>query len=184
MAPPSPTKIIPAAKKCIIMVIMKLTVRHMTLAALLSALTFVLTAFVHVPLSVGYFNLGDIIVIFSAVFVHPIFGAFVGAIGASLADLYGGYIFFIPFTIVAKGLEALAAGYLFTKIKAPYNYGALLLGALLMVAVYAVSYVILDPTMALMWATMPFDALQGLAGATGAALLYIAINPYRHHLKL
>jgi len=163
---------------------MKLTIRQMTLAALLSALTFILTAFVHIPLSVGYFNLGDIIIIFSAIFIHPIFGAFVGAIGASLADLYGGYLFFIPFTIVAKALEALVAGYLFTKIKTPYNYGALLVGALLMVATYSLSYYIIDPTGALLLATLPFDSLQGLAGATGAALLYIAIQPYRHHLKI
>ena len=163
---------------------MKLTIRQLTLTALLSALTFVLTAFVRIPLSIGYFNLGDIIILFTAIFVHPIIGVFVGAIGASLADLVGGYFFFIPFTIVAKGLEALIAGYLFTKIKAPYNYGALLLGSMVMVAVYAVSYVIFDPSMALMWASLPFDALQGLAGATGAALLYIAINPYRQHLKL
>jgi uncharacterized membrane protein len=163
---------------------MKLTIRQMTLAALLGALTFILTAFVHIPLSIGYFNLGDIIIIFSAIFVHPIFGAFVGAIGASLADLYGGYFFFIPFTIVAKALEALVAGYLFNKIKAPYNYGALLIGAAFMVATYAFSYWVFDPTGALLLATLPFDSLQGLAGATGAALLYIAINPYRHHLKL
>ncbi|MFA5235513.1 MAG: ECF transporter S component [Bacilli bacterium] len=163
---------------------MKLTVRQMTLAALLTALTFVLTAFVHVPLSIGYFNLGDIIVLFSAIFIHPIFGAFVGAIGASLADLYGGYLFFIPFTIGAKALEAIVAGYLFRKIKTPYSYGALLIGAALMVATYAVSYLIFDPTGAMLAATIPFDSLQGLAGATGAALLYIAIAPHRARLRL
>ena len=153
-------------------------VRRMTFTALLSAIAFVATAFIHIPLpsyTGAYFNLGDAVIMFSAIFIDPFAGCLVGIIGASFGDFYAGAAQFVPFTIVAKTLEALAAGYLFKGFKGRWSYSAFYIGGLLMATVYAFSYVILYDWKVMLVST-PFDLLQGLLLAIIATLLIITLK--------
>lgn len=152
-------------------------VRRMTFTALLAAITFVATAFIHIPLpsNYGYFNLGDAVIMFSAVFLDPFAGCLVGIIGASFGDFYAGAAQFVPFTIVAKTLEAFIAGYLFKAFKGRWSYVSFYIGGFVMASVYAFSYIILygwGP----MLASTPFDLLQGLLSAIIATLLIITLK--------
>ena len=81
-----------------------------------------MTLFVRIPLpSRGYFNFGDVAVVFSGLVLGQLaqrrkflWGATAGGVGSALADIIGGFGMFAPITLVAKGLEgglcALASG--------------------------------------------------------------------------
>lgn len=159
------------------------TLKNLSLTALLTALVFSLTAFFQIPLAIGYFNFGDIVILFASIFFHPILGAISGSLGAALGDLYGGYFYFIPFTLLAKAGEALIAGYLFLKFpnkKTPWLF--ILLGSIFMVLVYAGSYLIFDLTGGLLLASTPFDFFQALISTVFATGLYYYLKPYRDNI--
>ncbi|WP_316159364.1 ECF transporter S component [Bradyrhizobium sp. SZCCHNRI3042] len=79
--------------------------------AVFSAFAFFSTLFIKVPLPVsgGYFNIGDTFVMLAAVLFGPLVGALVGLIGPTLSDL-AGYAQFAPATAVIKTFEGLAVG--------------------------------------------------------------------------
>ncbi len=101
------------------------------------------TLFVRIPLpSRGYFNFGDVAVVFSGLVLGTLgrrkglwWGMAAGGIGSALADIVGGFGLFAPITLVAKGAEgglaALAAG----RGRAA-RWAYLLTGGLAMVACY------------------------------------------------
>lgn len=74
----------------------------------LSAVTTMLIR-VPVPATTGYFNIGDVFVIFAGLWLGPAAGAIVGAVGPSVADLIG-FPIFVPATLIIKGLEGLVVG--------------------------------------------------------------------------
>ena len=75
---------------------MKTITKNITVAALLAAIAYLLTAFASIPYAggAGYLNFGDAVIIFSSMILGPWWGALVGAIAGSLADLSAGYISF------------------------------------------------------------------------------------------
>lgn len=86
-------------------------------SAILAALVAVVTNFIKVPTPAtgGYINIGDTMVMFSAmVFGPPVVGVFAGGVGSALGDILGGYAGWAPITLVVKGgLEGgLAIGYI------------------------------------------------------------------------
>ena len=66
---------------------------------------------VPVPATTGYFNIGDIFVILAGLWLGPIGGLTVGALGPTIADAVG-FPVFIPATMITKGLEGLLVGIL------------------------------------------------------------------------
>ena len=91
--------------------------RALVFTAILSALTTAFTL-ISIPLPFGgYFNFGDLVIFISAVLLGPIYGAIVGAVGATLGDLILGYFFYMPFTLVIKAVEGLIVGFIYVLIK-------------------------------------------------------------------
>ena len=88
--------------------------RDLTLLALLIALTTVATMIVRIPVPAtgGYINMGDSMVYIAALLFGPVFGLVAGGVGSALADYFGGYGAFAPYTLVIKGLEGLLVGLL------------------------------------------------------------------------
>lgn len=76
---------------------------------LLIALTCVATICIHIPIPAtnGYINVGDSIILISAVFFGGPFGLVAGGIGSALADLLLGYTNYAPVTLVVKGIEGI-----------------------------------------------------------------------------
>jgi len=91
---------------------MEMSVRTLTLLALLIALTTVATMIIQIPIPAtqGYINVGDAMVFTSALLFGPLAGLLAGGIGSALADWFSGYQQFAPYTLVIKGLEGLVAG--------------------------------------------------------------------------
>ena len=154
----------------------------------LTALTVVvalMTLFVRIPLpSRGYFNFGDVAVVFSGLVLGQLvgsrkffWGAAAGGIGSALADIVGGFGMFAPITLVAKGVEggmcALASG----RPRAA-RWIFLLLGGASMVAAYFIAETLM-PNIGLQGAVSELvpNLIQAGGGIAGGLLTFGA---YRH----
>lgn len=153
----------------------------MTISAIFGALCFVVNAFLKIPYLAdkgGYFNFGDVFIIFISIYIGPIEGILVGLIGGIFGDLYSGYANFIPFTIVAKTLMAFVSGFFFQFFKNNrirfLKYIFPFIGAILMAATYLPSYWIYLGFNQIYFAG--FDLIQGVGCAIIAIALYI---PFR-----
>lgn len=89
-----------------------MSLRTLTLLALLIALTTVATMIIQIPIPAtqGYINVGDAMVFTSALLFGPLAGLLAGGVGSALADWFSGYLQFAPYTLVIKGLEGLVTG--------------------------------------------------------------------------
>lgn len=152
----------------------KKIILRMCFSAMFGALCFICTAFLKIPFpnGMGYFNFGDMIIVFASIYLGPIEGVFVALIGGIFADLMAGYANFIPFTIVAKTLLALASGLGFLLLKKSWvKYIFPFIGAILMAATYFVSYWVFFGINETYLAA--FDLLQASIGAVLGIALFI-----------
>ena len=109
-------------------------------SALTVSLAAVFTAFVaaatmifsiYVPVTRGYFNIGETMVYSTALLFGPLIGAAAGGIGSMIADLLLGYAFFAPGTLAIKAIEGAIVGYLgrrfyMTKTKVDLKFTSIL----------------------------------------------------------
>jgi uncharacterized membrane protein len=86
------------------------------ITAAFTALVFVATFSFRIPLPIsgGYFNLGDVVIYVTALSFGPWIAAFAGGVGSMLSDIIG-YPIYAPWTLLIKGMEGLIVGLLFTK---------------------------------------------------------------------
>ena len=79
---------------------------------LLVALTCVATMIIQIPIPAtqGYVNIGDSIVLISAIFFGPQVGFVAGGLGSGLADLLSGYPQWAIATFIIKGIMGFAIG--------------------------------------------------------------------------
>lgn len=70
---------------------------------------------VYVPSTKGFFNIGETMVYTAALLFGPLVGAFAGGVGSMLADVFLGYYYYAPATLVIKALEGLIVGFLSQK---------------------------------------------------------------------
>jgi len=80
--------------------------------ALFAALICIVTMLIvfPIPATQGFINIGDAIVMITALLFGPIVGSLAGGIGSMLADLFLGYTLYAPATLIIKGLEGLIVG--------------------------------------------------------------------------
>ncbi|HHW01804.1 MAG TPA: ECF transporter S component [Thermoanaerobacterales bacterium] len=83
-----------------------------------------------------YFNLGESVIYLVALIYGGPTGALIGGVGSALSDLIAGYPVWAPITFIIKGLEGFIVGSLTSKAN---PYIAVILGALWMMAGYAIS---------------------------------------------
>ena len=85
------------------------------LTAVFTAIAFVITRFIQIPLPLGYFNIGNSIILLACCIVPSPYGIFIGSVGSAIADLTSYPIFTIP-TLIIKALMPLVF-YAFYKKK-------------------------------------------------------------------
>ena len=90
------------------------SLRRLCQSAVLAAVIFVFTAYLHVPTFNGYTHIGDAFLFLAASLLPPGYAAAAGAVGAGLADLLSGYGVWAPATLFIKAATAL-----FFTAKAP-----------------------------------------------------------------
>lgn len=82
-------------------------IRYIALSGVLAALTFILTAYLHIPTGNGYTHAGDGVIFLAASILPTPYAAAVGAIGGALADGLSGFLMWLPATVVIKSITAL-----------------------------------------------------------------------------
>jgi uncharacterized membrane protein len=157
------------------------TARRLSLMALFSALVAVATLVFRIPIPItkGYFNLGDTVIFIAAALLGPVYGMVCGGVGSALADVIGGYAHFALPTLIIKGLEGLIAGWLIRFIRIDPKRAAraipfffcvfLVAGAWMVFGYYRVECFMYDYTAAL--AELPFNILQGGLSALVATVM-------------
>jgi uncharacterized membrane protein len=91
----------------------KNTAHRIVIAALIAALCTVATMIIKVPSPTGgYVNIGDSVVILAGWMLSPVYAFLAAAVGSALADVFAGYIVYVPATFLIKGIMALAAFFL------------------------------------------------------------------------
>jgi len=137
-------------------------------------LVMVTTLLIRIPIpGGGYFNFGDVVIVFCGLYAGRKSGLIAGGIGSALADLIG-FPLFAPITLVAKGLLGFFAGMGKEAVGMKKNLWPIL-GAVVMVAVYFVGTWIL-PTFgkAAAIADLLPNVMQAILGFIGGRLLFAA----------
>ncbi|MHA1147796.1 MAG: ECF transporter S component [Promethearchaeota archaeon] len=101
-----------------------------SMIATFAALTFIMTWFLQIPLPAtgGYINVGDIMVMYTALLFGPIIGGLAGGIGSCLADALSPYAIYTPGTLIIKGIEGFLIGIIANpkRKNKQINYGDIL----------------------------------------------------------
>lgn len=87
------------------------------IAAIFTALVCVATMIftIYVPSTRGFFNIGETMVYTTALLFGPFVGALAGGVGSMFADVFLGYYYYAPATLVIKALEGGLVGFLSRK---------------------------------------------------------------------
>ena len=147
------------------------------------ALTFVATFFLVFPLpAVGYFNIGDVMILLGGAMFGPVTGA-LSAIGAGLADLALGYALYFPFTLVVKAVEGLMAGLLCYKKKTGWVFfaGIAIAGISMPVGYFLSEWLVLplldaEFGMAAAIVSIPLNTLQFAISSVIACVIYALLK--------
>ncbi len=122
-----------------------------SLLAILTALTTIATVVLVIPIPAtgGYLNFGDIMVMISGILLGPAGGFIAGGGGSMLADVSLGYVGFAPITLIVKGLEGLAVGYLSRRTSALEKIGkwdviGVIIGSAVMLLGYLIAETLLE----------------------------------------
>jgi len=88
------------------------------ITSIFTALVFVATFLtqINLPISGGYFNLGEVVIYVTALSFGPWIAAFAGGVGSMLSDMIG-YPMYAPWTLLIKATEGFVVGLIFTKLK-------------------------------------------------------------------
>ena len=80
---------------------------QVALMAIMTALVTIVTYYLPIPIPItgGFFNLGEGIIYTTAIMFGPFLGGFAGGVGAATADMLLGYGEFVPITLITKFLE-------------------------------------------------------------------------------
>ena len=109
----------------------KKNLKNMCFAGIMTALVFVITAYLHIPTVNGYIHVGDGFIYLAASLLPWQYAVAVGAGGALLADCLTGFAIWAPASVIIKALTALTFTSSGDKILKLRNYLALIISAVL-----------------------------------------------------
>lgn len=91
--------------------------QQLSITAVFTALVCIATISftVYVPSTRGYFNIGETMVYTAAILFGSFVGAFAGGVGSMLADIFLGYYYYAPATLIIKAVEGFVVGFLSRK---------------------------------------------------------------------
>ena len=166
----------------------KSVTKKLVLAALFTALTTIATAFLRIPLPLGYVNLGDAFVLLSAFVLGPLYGGIAAGLGSALADLLG-YVTYAPGTLVIKALTAMVAYALYTLLRKKTNsfwseIAGGLVGAIVMSCGYFIYETLFFETISVAALNLPWNLLQGTVGTILAVSIMRILTATKYLEKL
>ena len=159
---------------------MKTNVKDMVRASLMTALACVATMVIRVPSPLhGYINLGDVVVLLCGWYLSPSLAFFAAGAGSGLADLFAGYVAYVPATFIIKGVMAVIAYFVFKKVR---STGGALVGGLLAEIIMVAGYLGFEsllygfvPSLA----NVPANCIQGIFCLVTALFLQKIFDKYK-----
>lgn len=156
-------------------------IKSMVYTSLLAALVCVATFTIKVPSVVtnGYVHLGDGFIFIAVILLGSKNGAWAGSIGASLADLLGGYSHYAIPTFIIKGIMVLIMGYVINKIPGNSKY-KWIVGALAGIVWQIIAYYVVGSVMVGSFIStiteIPGNIVQSIVGIIVAIIFVTAFK--------
>ena len=151
--------------------------RILAIAAVMTAIVFVLTRLVQVPTPArGYIHLGDAGIFFSAFAFGPWVGVIAGGLGTALADVTSGYPQWAVFSFLIHGAQGWVVGWLSQRWP---GLGGLVLSAVVGCVIVVAGYFVAGSLMMGVGAAvgeLPLNIIQVSAGALIGVPLYLAVR--------
>ena len=161
------------------------TIFNMSLTAIFTAISIVVTAFCAIPIAngSGYFNFSDLFTFVIAALVNPFLGGAVGGLSGLIADLIAGYGSYAPFTLMIKFIMGVISGYLFrllmkfnkpTKVHLTWkSLVSFIIGGVIMAVLYMLTDLILYKEFAII--NVGFNVLQGTLNSVIGSIVFVAL---------
>ncbi|MBO5908593.1 MAG: ECF transporter S component, partial [Clostridia bacterium] len=86
---------------------MKNKIKLICITGIFTAIVYLLTAYLHIPSHTGYTHIGDGFIYIAACLLPLPYAAFVGGVGALLADCLTGFAVWAPASVVIKVLAVI-----------------------------------------------------------------------------
>lgn len=146
---------------------------RLCVTAMFAALICVSTIMIQIPSPLnGYVNFGDCFVLAAAWVLGPFYGFAAGGIGSALADLFTGYVHYIPGTFIIKGLMAVAAALICCAIQKKlvsrtlpaYAVSSFAAEIIMTSGYYLYSALLLGKSFSGALASVPGNLIQGIFG--------------------
>jgi len=158
---------------------------NIALLGIMTALATIMTIVIQIPYpgTSGYFNFGDTMVMLGGLLLGPFGGFFAGGIGSALADVATGYTFYAPITLIVKGFEGMAVGYLGSRAREHVKFNvrdffAVLVGAIIMLTGYFIAQVFLFGIVVALGELVTVNLAQVMIGGAVTLLIGPTIRSY------
>jgi uncharacterized membrane protein len=171
----------------------RITIRQVALIGILSAMVYVTSAFLQIPIPTAIGNtrlhMGNVMCLLSGLLLGPVYGGLAAGIGSMFFDLLNpAYIASAPFTFAFKFTMAWVCGQL--AHRQPAKNGWLIAGAVLGAMTYVILYLSKSFLGDYLVLGMPFDAVwisvtqkavvsitNGVIASAVSVPLYLALRP-------
>lgn len=150
--------------------------KYLVLTALFAAMTYVLTAFLHVPTHQGYVHFGDGMIYIAASLLPMPYAMAVGAIGAGLSDFLSGYAVWVLPTVIIKAATAACFSRRNEKMVCVRNLIALVPAAVICVGGYYLASGIIYGDFIAAFADVPSNLIQSVGSSILFVLLGLALD--------
>ncbi|MFB6133956.1 MAG: ECF transporter S component [Halanaeroarchaeum sp.] len=144
------------------------------MSAVGAAAVAVATIAIPIPVGPGFLNFGEVVVYTIAFLFGDLIGGLAGGVGAAVADVVLGYVWYAPITLVAKGSEGFVVGRL-AGDSVRSKIVAVALGAPFMIVTYVAATAVLYGAPAAV-PELGADILQALVGLAVALPLSQALQ--------
>ncbi len=148
----------------------------MCFTGILTAVVFVVTAYLHIPTNNGYIHVGDGFIYLAACLLPWPYAVFVGAIGALLADCLTGFAVWAPGSVIIKAATALLFTCKSKKIISLRNSLALLPATLVCAGGYYLYESLIYGNFIAPLTGIPASLTQSVASAVLFVILGLAID--------
>lgn len=141
--------------------------REAALTAVMTAAVAAVTMVISVPfpLTRGYFNFGDAVVMLAGLLFGARLGGFAGGIGSAMADVLSGYPYYAPLTLVIKGTEGFLTGVIGSNRKLSFKVAGVAAGAVTMLVGYFAVETPLYGMAAALAELVTINSIQVISGA-------------------
>lgn len=160
--------------------------KQMVIAALFMAMACVATIAIQIPSPAsGYVNMGDCVVLLGAWVMGPWYGMLAGGIGSMLADIFTGYSYYAPGTLVIKATMALVAFVIYICyrhfMKSKKELAGLLLSGIAAECVMVLGYflyawLLLGRGSVAALQSVPGNLVQAVFGILSAVIIYGGVD--------